>query len=509
MGLGILLYLLYVVRVGGDFMSGRFLTVPFFAAAVVIACNFRFNSTKLRSIVFVGVLSLGFSSPYPPPQSGLHYGIGRDDINGKRGVNDERGIYYQNAGLLKALEKDPGVEFPDHWYAARGRSIKEQAKSMTVTHNGRYRAAEGFLVVPVEREGLQAVTTWMNVGYAGFYGGPHVHTIDALALAEPLLARLPARWDPEWGPGHFSRIVPEGYVETHLRGKNMIADKNLAAFYDKICHITQGDLLDHQRWVEIWNMNLGRYDHLIDFDFYRNPSELERCLSEARIRVRDPSKYLDLGRAHFNAGHNEKAVAALQRALGLNPLSFNNHYYAGRLYSSNRQTDLASAAFLRVIQLSSGHIRGTELSGNRDNLHEAYKRLTHAYEQTGFRADAFKAAEKALEIKPEAERFYKLGLFYYVDGKFSNAITSYRMAIQLDPANSGLYIELGTALRAQGLLTEAEQAYRNAIRLQPDHPLFYHNLGGLELEQGTGPAPYRRSRWLTNWAPTTSKPIWR
>ena len=36
-GLGILLYLLYIVRIGGDFMVGRFLTVPLFAAACVIA----------------------------------------------------------------------------------------------------------------------------------------------------------------------------------------------------------------------------------------------------------------------------------------------------------------------------------------------------------------------------------------------------------------------------------------------------------------------------------------
>ena len=34
--LGILLYLFYVVRIGGDFMSGRFLTAPFFASTAII-----------------------------------------------------------------------------------------------------------------------------------------------------------------------------------------------------------------------------------------------------------------------------------------------------------------------------------------------------------------------------------------------------------------------------------------------------------------------------------------
>ena len=74
---------------------------------------------------------------------------------------------------------------------------------------------------------------------------------------EPLLARSPAREDPEWGPGHFSRIMPEGYIESHIHGKNLIVDKNLAVFYDKLCHITQGDLWDPKRWLEIWRINWG------------------------------------------------------------------------------------------------------------------------------------------------------------------------------------------------------------------------------------------------------------
>ena len=481
--LGILLYLLYVIRVGGDFMSGRFLAAPFFVAVALMAFNARFTSFKLWSGAVAGVLVLGLSSPYPPLLSGADYGVGLDDLN-ERGVNDERGLYYQNAGLLKALQKDQESEFPDHWFAARGREVNRHTRSMTIKHSGQYVAAEGFLIAPVDGDRIKAITTWMNVGYASFYGGPRIHIVDAMALVEPLLARLPARADPEWGPGHFSRIMPEGYVETHIQGKNIIADEDLALFYDKLCHITKGDLWDPQRWIEIWNMNRGKYDHLIHFERYRHPSHLERCLSEVRIRPGDPSKHLDLGKAYFDAGFDKKAIDALHYSLRLNPLSFNNHYYAGQIFSKYQQRDLANAAYRRAINISPWVIRGAELNGNQDKLCQTYTYLAQAYEATGNRTAAFRSAENVLRIKPEAEMFYNLGLLYYKDGQFDNAVAAYRKAIGLDRENSGFYVDLGTALRAQGRLMEAKNAYEAAIRLQPDQALFHHNLGGLEVELG-------------------------
>ena len=480
--LGILLYLLYVVRVGGDFMSGRFLAAPFFVGTVIIAYNFRLDSTRRRYIALAAVLLLGFAWPYPPLLSGSDYGLGRNDLNGMRGVNDERGIYYQNAGLLKALEQAGEEEFPDHWYAARGREANRNSRSIIIK-SGRYGAVEGFLVAPVTREEITVVTTWMNVGYACFYGGPQMHTIDAIALVEPLLARLPAREDPEWGPGHFSRIMPEGYIESHIHGKNLIVDKNLAVFYDKLCHITQGDLWDPKRWLEIWRMNWGKYEHLIDFEKYRHPSELDRRLSDTRIRPGDPSKYLELGAAYFKAGEPESAISALQQCLRLNPISFNNHYLAGNIYASNQQPELADQAYKQAIRLSS-YLSGAKSIVDQDRLYKTYKRLAHAYDATGNRRGAIQATERALEIKPTAEIHYKLGLIYHKNGSLDQAIASFGRAIQLDPGNPGIYVDYGTALRASGRLNDAEQAYRHAIRLQPDQALFYHNLGGLELEQG-------------------------
>jgi arabinofuranosyltransferase len=68
---------------------------------------------------------------------------------------------------------------------------------------------------------------------------------------------LPARTDVPWRVGHFTRVLPDGYLETLTSGQNKIADRNLAATYDRLSLITRGGLLDRNRLIEIWKINVG------------------------------------------------------------------------------------------------------------------------------------------------------------------------------------------------------------------------------------------------------------
>ena len=70
--------------------------------------------------------------------------------------------------------------------------------------------------------------------------------------------------------GHLERYIPDGYLETLLTGENMLKDENIAAYYDKIRLITRGPLFTRERWKAILNMNLGRYDYLIDWEYYKS-----------------------------------------------------------------------------------------------------------------------------------------------------------------------------------------------------------------------------------------------
>ena len=94
------------------------------------------------------------------------------------------------------------------------------------------------------------------------------------------MARLPVLTDAKEHVGHLLRPVPEGYVETIETDRNHLKDPKLALFYDQLSLITRGDLFDPARLNAIWNMNLGRYNHLIDTAYYSRIAALEEMLPE-------------------------------------------------------------------------------------------------------------------------------------------------------------------------------------------------------------------------------------
>ncbi len=259
---GILLYLLYVVHVGGDFMSGRFLTAPLFQAVALIAMTpitMRPNPVSdlpdwiPSGVWLLGALLIGLTAPYTPLRAGGAASADRDPgvwVRG-RSITDERANYYANTGLLPSLA-DPGA-YPTHDWARHGREAREARLDVVI---------QG------------------SVGFFGFFAGPDVHVVDLLGLGDPLLARLPVA-DPNWQIGHFGRRPPEGYLETLKAGPVQIVDPDLALYYRTLMEITQGPLWDHARWREIWHMGWGRYDVLLDAYAYRREEVLDLSLQIA------------------------------------------------------------------------------------------------------------------------------------------------------------------------------------------------------------------------------------
>jgi len=96
------------------------------------------------------------------------------------------------------------------------------------------------------------------------------HIFDALALSDPLPSRLDTTHKQYFWIGHFPREIPTEYMTT-LKEKNLIKNRKIAAFYDKINLITRGDLFDRNRLVKIWNMNMGKYDNLLEDNIFIPP----------------------------------------------------------------------------------------------------------------------------------------------------------------------------------------------------------------------------------------------
>jgi arabinofuranosyltransferase len=101
-------------------------------------------------------------------------------------------------------------------------------------------------------------------GLIVYYWGKGLYLNDDYALADPLLARMPGVYDKSWMVGHIHHLVPPGYRESAQTGENRIQNASLALYYDKISLITRSEnLFAPERLKAIWDINLGKYDHLL------------------------------------------------------------------------------------------------------------------------------------------------------------------------------------------------------------------------------------------------------
>lgn len=306
---GIALYLAYVVRIGGDFMSGRFVTGPLMASACLIAALLP-AATRLYALAaaaaLLGALNprgalLADSDRYGGPQV-------------RAGIADERYFYGPHAALAQLGREGP---FQTQRYQAAGRAARAQP------------------VIATE-----------PIGFYGLVAGREGYVVDTLALSDPLLARLPARFDTRWRIGHFRRAVPAGYLETAAGERNLLADPGLAAYYDALRLITRGDLLDPARLAAIWRINTGGYEHLIDRDAYRFPGLLRLPYAEARDPAAPPRPLGPEGVAVvFDApDHAARLAVAFDGRADLAALFFRDGAEVARLRVPGRDDPLGARA---------------------------------------------------------------------------------------------------------------------------------------------------------------------
>lgn len=238
--LGVALYLGYVVKIGGDFMRGRYFAAPLFVVLLLFVAvsseewqargvSWRRLAAAAAALVVVQTVGLAWYSAL--------------DLNhfAPYGIYNDKAIYFPASNLplnllgKRQLEKSPLVQ--------QGRELQASGES------------------PVVRATL---------GFTGYYAGPKVHIVDPLALSDALLARIPSIADPAWEVGHYERYIPDGYLETLRTGRNEIRDPDLARYYDSLSLVISGPIWSPERWQAIRDLNTGRLDGLIDREYYRN-----------------------------------------------------------------------------------------------------------------------------------------------------------------------------------------------------------------------------------------------
>jgi arabinofuranosyltransferase len=233
LALGIVTHVLYVVWVGGDFMAGRFFTVPFVASVALLLHAIGASSDvprgglglRTRGTLALGaaVVSLAALSPYRPFAAGGPRGLT------PTGIVSERDFYRPELGIVPNLR---ARAYKQHGFWQDGR---------------RFRAASERVVVHD------------NAGLTAYAAGPERHLVDTAGLTDPFVARLPFAPASTWRIGHYERRIPEDYLATLRSGENHLTDPRERALYERLRRIRRDPLFDPARLRAIYELQLGAF----------------------------------------------------------------------------------------------------------------------------------------------------------------------------------------------------------------------------------------------------------
>jgi arabinofuranosyltransferase len=233
--LGLALASFYVLQVGGDFMGGRFWSLPFLAAIAILS---RLRVTTrcwppVQHVAVASLLGLGLAADFPT-LSHQYYALRADDS--PAGIAD----YARGSLGHSSLEHSMDHRVPEHPWVTMGLQAKVQPG---------------------------VVQVWGALGYAPYHAGPSVIVIDPYALSDGFLARLPIprpKIASSWRIGHFERALPTGYLESVQLGENRVQDPGLAKMYADLQIIQRSPLVSMERFKAIWRMWTGAHARAVE-----------------------------------------------------------------------------------------------------------------------------------------------------------------------------------------------------------------------------------------------------
>lgn len=277
---GTWIYLAYVVYIGGDFMLGRHLTVPFFSAVCGLTLLFkkaaegkaaveseteagneptaekrsrkradsreteqRYGTQILTAVTIAAAGCVVFALSFGALEGKRYLWTGDKYLMQCADVADERAYYSPTTGLLAYLKTKDGAY--EGAVTKTFNTVEVEEMLARETPGGELkRGASGILV---------------------YYYLEGIPVYDAYGLADAFLARLPAQFDEHWRIGHMQRQIPAGYEETVVTGQNCIEDEKLHEFYDALSVVIKGELWSAERFRTIWRMNTGYYNELLGY----------------------------------------------------------------------------------------------------------------------------------------------------------------------------------------------------------------------------------------------------
>jgi tetratricopeptide (TPR) repeat protein len=216
--------------------------------------------------------------------------------------------------------------------------------------------------------------------------------------------------------------------------------------------------------------------------------------------------WLNQGIAQFEQGNytgETGAIAALDRAVDLDPLLTLAWAYQGRVLANDERHTEALISYTQAVALKPDSARalvGQCAAFNKTRQYaeagaaceaalqasdgdwwelgpaEGWRQYAQALAGQGLYEEALAASSRAVGIRPDyAAAWSDRGVVLWYLGRYAEAIAATQQALQLDDTNPRPWANLGSILRTLGQYGDALAAYENALLLDPNNPTIWAN----------------------------------
>ncbi|MCR5301200.1 MAG: hypothetical protein K6E49_02040 [Lachnospiraceae bacterium] len=241
---GPVIYGLYLIYIGGDFMMGRHFTLMFFISLICYMDIKNREFSELGKGASFHRYFVGFASAALIFTCTSHVISDQFLFGGAIGspVSDERAGYFTTASLFNnvySLVTTGELCIQNTWNDEGVEELRDN--NMT-----------GGILTSVP-------------GITKYYNND-LYLNDLYALGDPYLAHLPAVKESGWRIGHMWREAPVGYMNLvrYNWGTGAIKNDDARMYYEIIDRITRAPLFDKERIKAVIDINLGRYDYLVE-----------------------------------------------------------------------------------------------------------------------------------------------------------------------------------------------------------------------------------------------------
>jgi tetratricopeptide (TPR) repeat protein len=264
--------------------------------------------------------------------------------------------------------------------------------------------------------------------------------------------------------------------------------------------ITMGDAAllsgDLEQAIDIWNASLLRGGSEIEllprlYNGYKNlgniPSQIEILKSLVNVFPSNPDYHYQLG-LFMAITHPEISLGYFLRAAELDPQlstavqTIQRNYNSARLANDPVYVQMIIGRTLASLnEWEFAHEAFTQVTNARPDYAEGWAYLGESNYQLG--KDGFDDLQKSLDLNPKstaANTF--MAIHWQRQGRYEMAYVYLYAAIQSDPLNPVLQVELGNTLAHLGDINEALIYYQRAIELSPRDPTYWQALARFSIK---------------------------